>query len=418
MFFGRETFNMYLLYIDPGTGSMLISVLLGAVATLYFFARALIIKAKSSFSTSKHKYAIDNAYPFVIYGEDSRYWNLFKPVIDEFEKRGTPLLYLASDEKDPVFETSYNSITPRAIGEGNKAYGHLRFLSADFMLMTTPGLNVYQIKKSKNVKHYSFLHHASNDITTYRLFGLDHFDSILLNADSQKYYLRKLEEIRGLPQRELVTVGCPYLDVYASMIDGLEKETEHPFTVLLSPSWGSSGLLALYGEKLIGELSKTGWRVIVRPHPQSKISEKDMLARLESLYAANANIVWDYNRNNIYSLSKSDIMISDFSGIVFDYILLFNRPVIYNNQKFDTRMYDAVQIEEELWGFKTLKKAGVEIKEEMFGNIKEIIGGVINDNSRLAVLEQVKKEAWMFPGEAGKRIADFMIGKIKEKSAS
>jgi len=403
---------MLLLYIDPGTGSMLISVLLGAVATVYFFVRALFIRLKSSFSSSKHKYGVDNAYPYVIYGEDARYWNLFRPVVEEFEKRQIPLLYLVPDEKDPVFENKYAHITPKVIGEGNKAYSYLRFTSADFMLMTTPGLDVYQqLKKSKSVKHYSFLHHSATDACTYRLFNLDHFDSILLNGDYQKYYLRKLEQIRGQKPKELVTVGCPYLDVYASMASGLQIETNHQFTVLLSPSWGPSGLLALYGEKLIGELSKTGWRIIVRPHPQSKVSEKDMLDRLQSKYADNENILWDYERNNIYSLSKSDIMISDFSGIVFDYILLFNRPVIYNSQKFDMRMYDAIQLDEEVWGFKTLRKAGVEIKEEMFGSIKDFINSVINDGSRSALLAEVKNEAWMYPGEAGKKIADFMLQK-------
>ena len=34
------------LYIDPGTGSMLFSVLIGAAATLFFLARALILKLK------------------------------------------------------------------------------------------------------------------------------------------------------------------------------------------------------------------------------------------------------------------------------------------------------------------------------------------------------------------------------------
>ena len=404
---------MYLLYIDPGTGSMLISVLLGAVATLYFFTRALIIKVKGTFSSSKHKYSIDNAYPFVIYGEDARYWNLFKPVIEEFEKRQQPLLYLVPDEKDPVFSESYSSVTPRAIGEGNKAYGYMRFISADFMLMTTPGLEVYQLKRSKKIKHYSFLHHSVTDACTYRLFSLDHFDSVLINADYQKYYLRKLEEIRCQNPKDLVIVGSSYLDVYASMINSLEKETVHPFTVLLSPSWGPSGLLALYGDKLIGELSKTGWRIIVRPHPQSRISEKDMLDKLESKYPGSDTIIWDYDRNNIYSLSKSDIMISDFSGIVFDYILLFNRPVIYNSQKFDMRMYDAIQIDEEVWGFKTLRKVGVEIKEEMFSSIKNVITDVANDKSRLAMLTEVKNEAWMYPGEAGKRIADYMTEKVR-----
>lgn len=42
-----------LLYIDPGTGSMLFSILIGATATLYFLARGSSIKTKVSFHRKK-----------------------------------------------------------------------------------------------------------------------------------------------------------------------------------------------------------------------------------------------------------------------------------------------------------------------------------------------------------------------------
>ena len=51
----------------------------------------------------------------------------------------------------------------------------------------------------------------------------------------------------------------------------------------------------------------------------------------------------------------------------------------------------------------------------MFGNIEGLIETVINDSSRSAQLNEVKREAWMYPGEAGKRIADYMIQKVNER---
>ena len=49
---------MYPLYIDPGTGSMLFSVLVGLLATLYFVGKAAIIKLKFIFSGKKAKEAV------------------------------------------------------------------------------------------------------------------------------------------------------------------------------------------------------------------------------------------------------------------------------------------------------------------------------------------------------------------------
>lgn len=404
------------LYIDPGTGSMLFSILIGAAATVFFLFRALLLKIKFILSGKKDGSAqVDSSYkPYVIYNEGNQYWNTFKPVVEEFEARKIPLEYLTSSKTDPVFDQKYNYVKAEFIGEGNSAFAKLNMLSAGVVLMTTPGLQVYQLKRSKNVKHYSHVLHMPNDATTYRLFGLDFFDSVLLTGDYQATDLRYLEEKRGINKKELVTVGCPYLDVYKQNIAEIPAEENHPFTVLVSPSWGDVGLLKKYGEKLLDPLSTTGWRIIVRPHPQSKKSEAEMLERLTARYKDNPNIVWDYERQNIFSLKKSDIMISDFSGIIFDYTFLCDKPVMYVNAGMDLRPYDAYDLDgKELWQYSVLRKFGTELKEEQFANIKEVIQSVSDSKELEEARHAAKAEAWMHEGEAGKNIVDFMVNKVE-----
>lgn len=404
-----------LLYIDPGTGSMLFSILIGAAATLFFLAKAAFIKLKIFLSGKKDGgAALDASYkPYVIYNEGNQYWNVFKPVVDEFEKRKINLTYYTSSKTDPIFDSNYEFVKAEFVGEGNTAFAKLNMLSAGFVLMTTPGLQVYQLKRSKNVKHYSHVLHMPNDATTYRLFGLDYFDSVLLTGDYQKNDIQKLEEERGITKKELVTVGCSYLDVLSEKIKSIPAEENHIFTVLVSPSWGEVGVLKKYGEKLLDPLSKTGWRIIVRPHPQSKKSEADMLERLEKRYKENPNIEWDYNRDNIYAMKKADIMISDFSGIIFDYTFLCNKPVMYVNTDMDLRPYDAYDLNKELWQFEVLKKIGIKLEEKDFPNIKEVIQKA-SDSPALAAERKIAKEtAWMNEGSSGKNIADFMIKTVE-----
>ena len=398
--------NFYLLYIDPGTGSALFSILIGAAATLYFVGRALIIKLKVIFSGGKT--AVITAHPYVIYSEGKQYWNVFKPVLDDFEKRETEILYLTSSGDDPVFDQSWKFVKAEFIGEGNRAFARLNMLHAKICLMTTPGLNVYQLKRSKMTAHYSHVLHMASDATTYRLFGLDYFDSVLLTGDYQANDIRILEKQRGLPEKKLITAGCSYLDVYNEKIKNIPKEENHPFTVIVSPSWGTSALLSRYGEKLLDPLRDSKWRIIIRPHPQSKKSEAELLARLEIRYNDCSNIEWDYERENIYSLSKADIMISDFSGIIFDYMFLRDKPVLYVNKGFDLRPYDADDLEHELWQFKIIKEAGIELKEDDFSRIAEIIKNAADSETLALARKNARETAWQHQGEAGKRIADFM----------
>lgn len=410
--------NNFLLYIDPGTGSMLFSILIGAAATLFFVAKAAWIKFKILLSGKKDgSGVVDASYKtYVIYNEGNQYWNVFKPVTDEFEKRKIPLMYYTSSKTDPIFEQKYEFVTSEYIGEGNTAFAKLNMLSAGFVLMTTPGLQVYQLKRSKNVKHYSHVLHMPNDATTYRLFGLDYFDSVLLTGDYQKDDIRTLEKNRGINSKDLVTVGCSYLDVLSEKINSIPAEENHVFTVLVSPSWGEVGVLKRFGEKLLDPLAATGWKIIVRPHPQSKKSEADMLKRLEERYKDNANVEWDYNRDNIYSMKKADIMISDFSGIVFDYTFLCNKPVMYVNTDMDLRPYDAYDLNKQLWQFSVLEKMGIKLEEKDFANIKEVIQNA-SDSPELAKQRKIAKEtAWMNIGKAGEKIADYMISTVEKQS--
>ena len=409
------------LYIDPGTGSMLFSVFIGATATLLFLARAIFLKVQLIFAGKKAREALKaGRKKYVIYNEGKQYWNVFKPVLDEFEKRQIEVTYFTSYEQDPVFESDYKYVKKEFIGTGNKAFARLNLLAADIVLMSTPGLDVYQMKRSKNVKHYAHIRHGTGDATMYRLFGIDYFDSVLLTGDYQINDLRYLENARGTKTKELVTVGCTYLDELKKKMDSIPPETNHNFTVLLSPSWGPSAILSRYGEKLLTPLIETGWNIIVRPHPQSKKSENEMLEKLQNKYKDAKNLEWNYDRDNIFAMKKADIMISDFSSIIYDYTFLCDKPVMYVNADLDLRMYDASEVYNEdgsskkIWQFETIEKIGIELKEEQFTNIKEIIQNAGDSTELAETRKKAKAEAWMYIGEAGKNTVDFMIKKEGE----
>jgi len=401
-----------ILYIDPGTGSMLFSIVIGLATALYFLGKAAIIKLKLFFTGGK-AIVSKNHVPLVIYSEGTRYWNVFKPVLDELEKRSFSTIFYTSSEDDPVFEQNYQSISSEFIGQGNKAFARLNFLEADLCLMTTPSLDVLQLKRSKGVKHYSHILHAVTDASMYRLFGLDYFDSILLTGEYHETLLRKLEKQRNLPAKEMPVVGCTYLDVFVEKLKKLSISDNLPFTVLVSPSWGASGILSRYGATLLDSLLGTGFSVIIRPHPQSRQVEREMLESLYERYRNERNIEWDEREENIGTLARADIMISDFSGIIFDYAFLFDRPVLYITSDFDHRPYDSYDLEDEQWVFRTLPKIGYELKPQDFKNIGEIILQATENEELSRNRAQAKEESWQYIGESGKRVVDYLLSKIE-----
>ena len=230
-----------------------------------------------------------------------------------------------------------------------------------------------------------------------------------MSGEYQKAHIRILEEQRNIKKKDLAVVGCPYLDVLQQKVSGLPQKDDSVFTVLVAPSWGPSAILSKYGASLLDALVETGFHIIVRPHPQSKLSETDVLDTLEAKYRGVDTLEWDYNPENLLSLSRADIMISDFSGVVFDYSFLFDRPFLYVNSEFDARPYDSYDIEEEPWIFRVLPEIGIELKTEDFGNIKDVLLKASESTSLSENRKSARDVAWQHRGESGEMVAEYLM---------
>lgn len=402
-----------LLYIDPGTGSMLFTILIGVLGAAFYSLRMLWIKLRFKLGSGKVEADL-KGLPFVIFADDKRYWSIFEPICRELDKRGKDVVYMTASEDDPALDNEFEHIKAEYVGSENKAFARLNFLNATIVLSTTPGLDVYQWKRSKEVKYYVHIPHAASEITLYRMFGIDYYDAILLSGEYQAQDIRNLEKLRELPEKELYKVGIPYMD---KMIARLEKEgsaPDHERTVLLAPSWGQSAIFSVYGSKILDVLLKTGYHVIVRPHPQSFKSEKDMIEKLMQEYPDSDQLEWNRDTDNFDVLRRSDILISDFSGVIFDFSLVYDKPVIYTNPNFDVSLYDAWWLDTPLWTTTALPRLGRELTEDNMNNLKELIDSCLSDEQYIKGRQEVKAETWEFVGQGAERTADYLINKYEE----
>ena len=404
---------MILLYIDPGTGSMLFTVLLGVIGAGVYSLRMLFIKLRFKLSGGKAQ-VNDKKIPFVIFSDNKRYWSIFEPICRELDKLGKDVVYLTPSPDDAALTCPYEHVKAECIPNENKLYTRLNFLNASIVFSTTPGLNVYQWKRSRDVDYYVHIPHAPGDITRYRMFGIDYYDAIMLSGDYQIDDVRALEEMRGLPQKELVKVGIPYLDEMVKKLEASGPAPEHERTVLLAPSWGPSAIFGVYGGAIIGELLKTGYHVIVRPHPQSFSSEKDLLDKLMKEYPESEQLEWNSDTDNFEVLRRSDILISDFSGVVFDFSFIYDKPVIYTNPDFDMGLYDAWWLDKPLWTTSALKRIGCELNESNIDNLKGIIDTCLDDPQYAEARRAAKAETWAYCGEGAKRATEYLLQKYDE----
>ena len=394
---------------------MLFAILLGVIGTLSYLVKNWVVKLRFLLSGGKKVETNTDKLPFVIFSDDKRYWSVFEPICREFDRRGIDMVYMTASPDDPALQNPYEHIKGEFIGKNNRAFAKMNFLNAGIVLSTTPGLEVYQWKRSKNVQYYVHMQHAANDISGYRMFGVDYFDAVMLSGEYQVQEVRDLEKIRGLPEKDLIKIGIPYMDEMAKRLQAAEPgEGKQERAVLLAPSWGKSSIFQKYGGKIIEVLLKKGYHIIVSQHPLSFTSEKETIEKIMQDYPASDQLEWNRDNDNFEVLKRADILISDFSGIIFDFSLVYDKPVIYADTEFDNSPYDAWWLDTPYWTFTALPRIGQKLTMDNLDSLKSMIDECIQNPKYAQGRREAREETWEHRGEGTKRAVEYLLNKYDE----
>lgn len=252
---------------------------------------------------------------------------------------------------------------------------------------------------------------------------MDHYDAVLLVGEFEIPLIKKLEELRSLPVKELIPAGLPYMDGLLKKAkqktDELTKASANKetffnspedITVLLAPSWGEKGFLKSLGTEFIERLAKKKFKLILRPHPQSLKVEGKLIRNLESKLNKYNNLEWDFNPDGTDSLRKADILISDTSAVRLDFVLVYHKPFITIPSVFSQEAMQDFEIADLgfSWIEENIKEIGYTLQEGEIEKLDEIILKVLNDKSNTDILEFRDKNIYNI-GCSAEVIADFLI---------
>jgi hypothetical protein len=174
---------------------------------------------------------------------------------------------------------------------------------------------------------------------------------------------------------------------------GAQKDPGSGVTVLIAPTWGPNGLLTRFGERVLTPLLEQPWNIIVRPHPQSYISERNMLDRIREELRKYSNLRWDDSPDALASMSQAQVMISDVSGVVFDFAFLLEKPVI--TFKFDINKLgqESANLPWDLWELTVLDMVGVRITENDLPALATVVEQEIGKSDRKHMIRRLRDES-------------------------
>lgn len=242
--------------------------------------------------------------------------------------------YLTNDPEDALFKQENPRLIPYYAGQ-RKTISLMLKLDTDMMVTTVPDLQTYHMKRSivRDDIEYVYVFHASTSThMIYREKAFDYFDTIFCVGPHHVAELRRREEIAKLPRRTLVKAGYVFFDQLIEKYTPMERSGKP--RILIAPSWQRDNILEGCIDAVLTALKGHGYEIIVRPHPQFAQLFRGRLDELERGYAdsvSEGELVFELDFASSYSIFESDVLITDWSAISYEFTYCTSKPCVFIN---------------------------------------------------------------------------------------
>ena len=322
-------------YIDPVTGSTLLTLLAGAIAagamTLKYYWFRIKTKISGDHSEENQAETADKSdlgsgfvsewaelkkinglnqdqRSIIFYAENKASMNHFQLLIHELtEKMNLQICYVTSVKNDPILSTKNQKIQPFYIGDGTARTKFFSSLKAKILVTDMPDLDNLHIKRSEEYPvHYIYLFHSMYSVHSYlRKGAVDNYDTIFCVGPHQTKEIRETEKTYGLKAKKLINYGYGRLDtLLQNKVNSQATNSNSKNTIIIAPSYGDNNLLEKCGIKLIDVLLKSDFRVMVRPHLRTLRDSTELIDSITKKFGKNPNFMLETGVIKFDSLSQ------------------------------------------------------------------------------------------------------------------
>ena len=363
----------------------------------------------------------------VFFAEGGGFYRYFKTVIEHILTHSNLTIhYVTNDPKDPIFDRievekrggGGERIRPYYIGPV-KIIPLMMKMDADMVVMTTPDLNTYHIKRSyvrKDVE-YVYLDHGPTSVhMCYRKGAFDHFDTILCNGPFQVAEHRATEKVYGLKPKKLVESGYPLLDTLLREVEKRGGERSSP-RIMIANSHQKDNVFDSCLDELIASIRSVVPHaiIVIRPHPQyvrrNPARWEAIKSRHSSTSTSSLHLIIEDDFSKPSTMDQSDVLITDWSGIAYEFAYKTRRPTLF----VDTPM----KVINPEWQRIGLVPTDISFRNAVgrsvpLADVKEKAGGIVAEmlaspDAFAAEIDGLFQSQFFSPGHAGAVAGDAII---------
>ncbi|MDR1267198.1 MAG: CDP-glycerol glycerophosphotransferase family protein [Holosporales bacterium] len=211
-----------------------------------------------------------------------------------------------------------------------------RHTDARALIYTMDDLQQFGVKRSPHpqVKHLYAMHTASSTTMSHREGAFDFYDTIFCIGPYQKEEILAREKKYALPPKTLLEVGFPYLDELTQQhLAAPPSPAGERRVALVAPSWHEGNLFETCMIPLVQSLLEGGWTVTVRPHAEHLVRNKKAIQEVAKVFEQEARVHLELDLQNSKGIQDASLLITDWSGIVFEWAFARESPVLFVNTK-------------------------------------------------------------------------------------
>ncbi len=360
----------------------------------------------------------DYEMQLVFYSEKNGFYKYFQNIIETLlEKSDVVINYITSDPNDKVFEMESERFKPYYIGE-NKLIVLMMKMEADIVVMTTPDLESFHIKRSLVRKDNEYIyvpHDVNSPNLTFRKEALDHFDTIFSSGPLCTKEIRKREEKYRLPEKRIIEWGSSVIDNMIRSYDAMDQREKAVREILIAPSWQKDNILSSCIEEILENLEGHGYRIIVRPHPQFVRHDADRLEYLRGKFHMDERddmeMQTDFSSNS--TVYQADIVITDWSSIAFEYSFATLKPSLFINTPMKIMNEDYEELGITPIDIELRSRIGKSVDLDQLETLPKVVDELLNNNAfSKESLEKIRNEYIYQIGHSGEVGAEYIMDRL------
>ena len=355
----------------------------------------------------------------VFYSEKNGFYKYFRDVIETIQRRTDVIIhYISSDPDDEIFSLTSDTFHTYYIEE--KLMVLMMRMDSDIVVMTTPDLQKYYIKRSmvRDDVEYVYMDHGMNSVNLMlRKGALDAFDTVFCANANVVDELRAQEKVYGLKEKKLVPYGYAMID---NMIRAYEKQPpvkNDPPVILIAPSWQEDNIMDSCIDGLLTALLPMQYRVIVRPHPQYVRHYPEKLQTLQAKYASSPNFTLQTDFSSNETVFNADVLVTDWSGTAYEYSFTTLKPCLFINTPMKVMNPDYRDIDVTPFDISIRNQIGIALEPGQIDQIAPAVHRLLHEQAFSPdSIAALRSQSLFNIGKAASVGADYLINRLIEQS--